>query len=393
MTHRAGGRATQTLVAAAVLNLAAGTLFAWSILLSALTAEFTASSAAVSGVFSAALVMFTLVVVLAGRLTDTRSPRALTIVAGLVGGLGLGLTAVAPSLPVLAVGYGGLFGLGSGLGYVTAVSVAGTRFGDRRGLALGVVVGAYAAGPVVAAPLGSVAIQAAGWRPTVAVLAVAVACAMSAAAAWLPSAPVAATQPFRARTRRSTAGAGDPSRTLWWLWALFLCATLPGLLAFTYATEIALERGIAPRTAGVVVGLLAAGNLGGRLVTGPLSDRLGTPATTASTLVALALAVTALGWLPAAAVVLIAMPVLGAAYGAISTLVPAATADLVRPERFGAAYGRVFSSWGVAGVLGPAAGSWLHGVAGHHRLAFQLSVLTTGLAFVALAAVRSRDVV
>jgi MFS family permease len=136
----------------------------------------------------------------------------------------------------------------------------------------------------------------------------------------------------------------------------------------------------------VVVGLLAAGSLGGRLVAGPISDRFGILATTRLTLIALALAGTALGWLPAAAVVLVAMPVLGVAYGAISTLIPAATAEVVRPERFGAAYGRVFSAWGAAGVLGPVVGGWLHEVAGDHRLAFQLSLLSTGLAFGALAA-------
>ena len=404
-----GGAGARTLLAATVVNLAGGTMFAWSILLPSLTAEFAASPAAVSSVFSAALVTFTLVVVLAGGVTDARSPRVLTLVAGVVAGLGLGLSAAAPSLPFVAVGYGGLFGVGSGLGYVTAVSVAGTRFPARRGLALGVVVGAYAAGPVVVGPLGTVAIESVGWRPTVAVLGITVACAMSAAATWLPTAPVAAGSSRRRRSARSSGpaasgnrgggrarpserspSANDGSRGLWWLWALFLCATAPGLLAFAYATEIALERGMTPRTAGVVVGLLAGGSLGGRLVAGPLSDRIGTVATTALTLIALVLAVSALGWLPAAAVVLMAMPVLGAAYGAISTLLPAATADLVGPERFGAAYGRVFSAWGVAGVLGPAAGAWLHGVAGNHRLAFQLSVVSAALAFGALTAFARR---
>jgi OFA family oxalate/formate antiporter-like MFS transporter len=378
--------AARTLVAATVLNLAGGTLFAWSILLPSLTAEFGESSAAVSTVFSAALVTFAIVVVLAGGLTDTRSPRALAIVAGLAAGLGLGLSAAAPSLPLLAVGYGGVFGLGSGLGYVTAVSVAGTRFGAHRGLALGAVVGAYAAGPVVVGPLGTIAIDAVGWRPTLAVLAIAVASAAIAVAPWMTAAPVGDGAGDPRRSAQPTAVAGDASRGLWSLWALFLCATAPGLLAFAYATDIALERGMTPRAAGIVVALLAAGSLAGRLLAGPLSDRLGTLATTALTLLTLALAVTTLGWVPGAGLALVAMPVLGAAYGSISTLVPAATAELVRPERFGAAYGRVFSSWGVAGLLGPLAGGWLHGIAGQHQLAFQLSVVSTGLAFGALVA-------
>jgi MFS family permease len=369
------------LAAATAVNLAAGTLFAWSILLPPLTHDLGGSAAATSTVFSAALVLFAAVVLVGGRLADERGPRALAIAAGVVMGAGLAVCAAAPSLPVVAIGYGGLFGLGSGLAYVTVVSVAGTRFDDRRGLALGVVVGAYAAGPILVGPLGTLAIEAVGWRPTVAVLAVLIAGATAAAARWLPSEPAR-----RGRSTPSAAARGRRTTGLWSLWAVFLLSTAPGLLAFSYTTDIALERGLSTGAAGAVVGLLAAGNLVGRLVAGPLSDRWGTVATIAVTLLALAAAVAALGWLSAAAVALVALPVLGAQYGAISAVLPAATADLVGPERFGTSYGRVFTSWGVAGVVGPAAGGWLHAGAGTYRPAFQASLVCAALALVALAA-------
>jgi MFS family permease len=328
-------------------------------------------------------VLFAAVVLVAGRLADERSPRALATAAGLVMGTGLALCAAAPSLPVVAIGYGGLFGLGSGLAYVTVVSVAGTQFDERRGLALGVVVGAYAAGPILVGPLGTLAIQGVGWRPAVAALGLLLAGATAVAARWLPPDPAK-----RVRPARTTAHSAPGSRAagLWSLWALFLLSTAPGLLAFSYTTDIALERGLTTGTAGVVVGLLAGGNLAGRLLAGPLSDRWGSVATIALTLLALALAVGALGWLSAAVVMLVALPVLGAQYGAISAVLPAATAELVGPERFGSSYGRVFSSWGVAGVLGPAAGGWLHAAAGNYRPAFQASLVCAVLALGALAA-------
>jgi MFS transporter, OFA family, oxalate/formate antiporter len=376
-------RARATLLAAATaVNLAAGTLFAWSILLPPLTEDLGGSAAATSSVFSAALVLFAAVVLVAGRLADERSPRALAIAAGLVMGAGLAVCAAAPSLPVVAIGYGGLFGLGSGLAYVTVVSVAGTRFEERRGLALGVVVGAYAAGPILVGPLGTFTIEAAGWRPTVAALALLIAGATVAAARWLPP------EPAKRERRARTSSAGPAARTtgLWSLWALFLLSTAPALLAFSYTTDIALERGLSTGAAGAVVGLLAAGNLAGRLVAGPLSDRWGTVATIALTLAVLAAAVAALGWLSAAAVAFVALPVLGAQYGAISAVLPAATADLVGAERFGSSYGRVFTSWGVAGVVGPVAGGWLHAGAGSYRPAFQVSLVCAALALGALAA-------
>lgn len=381
-----GESRARVLVAAAAVNFAAGTLFSWSVFLSPLTAEFRASAGTLSAVFSASLVIFAGIVLLAGALTDRSSPRRLAVVSAAAAGAGLGLTAAAPSVAVVALGYGGLFGLASGLGYVTVVTVAGTRFGPRRGFALGVVVGAYAAGPVAVAPLGTVAIGVMGWRATAAMLAVAVAGVMLVAAAWLPSSPASPESPKES----GTGGPPRPARVervgVRWLWLLFLFASAPGLLTFAHAADIGVERGLTPTAAGVLVGLLAAGNLAGRLLAGPLSDRFGTVVVMGSSLSVLTIALVVLGWSDSAPAALLALPVVGLEYGAVSTLLPAATADLVRRESFGASYGRAFSSWGVAGLLGPAAGARLPAVAGDYRPAFQALVATALVALVALAA-------
>ncbi|MDP8977043.1 MAG: MFS transporter [Actinomycetota bacterium] len=373
-------------MAAAAVNLAAGTLFAWSVFVPPLTADLGASPGTLSTVFSASLVVFAMMVLAAGALTDRVGPRSLALASAVTAGAGLGLTAAAPSVAVVALGYGGLFGLASGLGYVTVVTVASTRFGARRGLALGIVVGAYAAGPVVVGPLATVSIDALDWRVTAAILAVGVAAVTSVAAVWLPSSPASR----ESSEASGTDGPSGPTRVervgVRWLWLLFLFASVPGLLAFAHTTEIGLERGLTPSSAGGLVGLLAAGNLAGRLLAGPLSDRFGTVVVMAATLGALAIAVAALGWSASAPAALLALPVVGLEYGAVSTLLPAATADLVARESFGAGYGRAFSAWGVAGLVGPAAGARLHAVAGDYRLAFQASVVAAVLALLALAA-------
>lgn len=379
------------LVAAAAVNVAAGTLFAWSVFLPPLTAELGASAGTLSAVFSASLVVFAVVVLLAGALTDRGSPRSLAVASAASAGAGLGLTSAAPSVAVVALGYGGLFGLASGLGYVTVVTVASTRFGPRRGFALGIVVGAYAAGPIVVGPAATLSIDALGWRATAAMLAVAVAAVTLVAAGWLPSSPASQESSSRESPKGSgTAGPSGPGRVervgVRWLWLLFLFASAPGLLAFAHTTDIGLERGLTAPAAGVLVGLLAAGNLAGRLLAGPLSDRFGTVVVMAASLAALTIAVVALGWSASASAAFLALPVVGLEYGAISTLLPAATADLVGRESFGASYGRAFSSWGVAGLLGPAAGARLHAVAGDYRLAFQASVAAAVVALLALAA-------
>ncbi len=56
---------------------------------------------------------------------------------------------------------------------------------------------------------------------------------------------------------------------------------------------------------------------------------------------------------------------LGTQYGALSTLTPAATSDVVPAERFGTTYGLVFTSWGIAGLVAPVAAATLATVIGY----------------------------
>jgi hypothetical protein len=58
--------------------------------------------------------------------------------------------------------------------------------------------------------------------------------------------------------------------------------------------------------------------------------------------------------------------------------------------RFATAYGRVFSSFGVAALVGPAVGAALHDGADGYADAFRVSVLGAVLAVVALAVYQRR---
>lgn len=78
-------------------------------------------------------------------------------------------------------------------------------------------------------------------------------------------------------------------------------------------------------------------------------------------------------------VALVALLLLGIQYGALSALVPAATADLVPRERFGTAYGLVFTGWGLAGLLASvvaAAGAAHIGYPGVYRYFLAVTVLS-----------------
>lgn len=69
------GRVLVPLAAATAANGAAGTLFAWSVLLPAVESDLGVSRSTAGTVFSAALVVFAAAVLLGGRAVDRQGPQ------------------------------------------------------------------------------------------------------------------------------------------------------------------------------------------------------------------------------------------------------------------------------------------------------------------------------
>lgn len=347
---RSSGRPpTARLVGAGVVaNLAVGTLFAWSLVAPRVMADVGAMRGSDSAVFALAVVTFTVTLLWVGRGLRRLGPHGLLGVAAVLSGAGLGLTAAGqrPETPWLGVGL--LFGAANGLAYGVSVSLAARVAEERRGLASGLVVGAYAAGPVVLGLVAPRVLPDVGWRTCLAILAVLVTGLVGIAAALVPGGPEAARGPGHEDGQGTV-----PRRTLAALWLLFAGGTLPGLAVFATAASHASAAGLGAGAAGAAVSLLATGNLVGRVGAGWWSDRVGRLAAMATALAGSAAALGGLAVSTAPAVVLTGFASIGLAYGAVSALVPAATADRVGPRAFPTVYGRVFTAWGCAGLALP----------------------------------------
>lgn len=332
------------LTGAVLLDLAVSPLFAWDVFTGSLRRDIGAGDAALAGVFSVGLAAFMLGVLVGGRAADAAPPRRLALVtlAGTV--LGLLGSAVAPSASVLFLTFGVLVGGSTGLGYATAVRVAGT-VASGRGLALGVVVSAYAAGTAALAPVASSLLGSIGRSWTFVVLAGVLGALLTVAAALVPGAATGSPRrPPRDRSTRTR-----PSGPVVALWLAFGLGSAPALAAFAQAGSLAGT----PHAVALAVTLLNVGNFAGRLIAGPLSDRIGRRAALHANSALLVVACVPLAAGASGPLALVALLLLGTQYGALSALTPAATSDVVPPERFGTTYGLVFTGWGIAGLLAP----------------------------------------
>ncbi len=363
----------RTVAGAVLLDLALSPLFVWGVLAPAAGSEFGVGGTGLGLVFSSGLAAFTVGVLAGGRVADAVVPGRLASVTAAGAGAGLLVAALAGALWTLALGFTVLGGA-TGLGYATALRTVGT-VASRRGLALGLVVGAYAGGTVVMAPVAGALLQAVGWRWTLAALAaLVVGCALGAAA-LLPW-----TRPRGGGSEPGGASSPGRLRRVGPLWLVFALGSAPALGAFAHAGAIA---GGSDRAA-LAVALLSAGNLGGRLVAGPLSDRTGPSIALHGDLALLTVACLLLT-LGGSATALVALLLLGVQYGALSALVPAATARVVPAHRYGRAYGLVFTGWGLAGLVAPVAVAWLAAWGGV-PLAFAVAAVAALLSWACAAA-------
>jgi len=139
-------------IAGTLLQLALGTVYAWSYFQQPIMAAGKWTNAQAAWAFSLAIFFLGLAAAWGGVNLPKYGPRKLAMSGGFLFGLGYLIAAYAlytKSLPVLYAGYGVIGGVGLGLGYVTPVATVAKWFPDKKGFITGMVVMGFGFGALV----------------------------------------------------------------------------------------------------------------------------------------------------------------------------------------------------------------------------------------------------
>ncbi|HMD11677.1 MAG TPA: MFS transporter, partial [Marmoricola sp.] len=142
--------------AALAVHLCIGQVYATSVYKTALVEHFDTSLTAIGVIFSIAIVMLGLSAAVFGTWVDRNGPRAAMFVAAMLWATGFVVAALGVStgqLWLVYLGYGGIGGIGLGIGYISPVSTLIKWFPDRPGLATGMAIMGFGGGALVASPL------------------------------------------------------------------------------------------------------------------------------------------------------------------------------------------------------------------------------------------------
>lgn len=381
------------------MNLALGTLYAWSVFVLPLERELGWNRAETSWTFTIAVVVFAASFILAGRIQDLRGPRICAAIGGTLVGLGFILSSFTTSLWYLYVMFGVVVGLGNGFGYATPVPVASKWFPDKRGLVVGLMVGGYGAGSAIFGPVATSLIGSVGWRLTFQILG-ALFFVMGMIGAWLLKNPPAGYRPPGWTTARSAAAAQRSARdyatsemlrtpTFYALWVAYCLGATAGLMIISQLVPFARAAGLSAAAATFAITVGAVGNAGGRILSGWLSDTLGR-LTTLRVMVLLS-AVAMPTWFALREEVLgfyLLAVVVYWCYGTQLSVFASTTADFYGTRNLGVNYGLLFSAWGVAGLIGPMIGAQVFDRFGDYRYAFYAAGALALVSFGSLALAR-----
>jgi MFS transporter, OFA family, oxalate/formate antiporter len=354
-------------VAAVVMQLGLGSLYAWSVFRQPLSAHYSASVTGVNVAFFVAILVFGISTLAAGFLLRHVGPRFVGVAGGVLFGTGVFLSAFAEgSLPFLYFAYGVVAAVGGGLGYIVPVAVLPKWFPDRPGLAYGLAVVGFGLGPVINVPLISTILSATGGPfNTFAVLGISYA-AMIGAAAWFVRNPLEDREP--PVPEGCEQGAEKPEGTSYYLrgalgtwqwyalWVVFLLNTTVGVAVYSDAKAMASSIGGA--TAAVASGfvmIVAVSDTAGRLVWPILSDKIGGANVFLAMFLVQAAALLMIPVFGAGSLVLFCVlaSAVASCYGGGYATMSALTAAYYGPRDIGTIYGGILTASSVAGFGAP----------------------------------------
>jgi MFS transporter, OFA family, oxalate/formate antiporter len=407
-----------TVIAGALLvQVILGTVYAFSVFVKPLQAEFGWDRTTTQWAFSLALASFAAVMIPAGRLQDRIGPRKVASIGGILLGASflLGAVLVAAERPwALYLTYGILGGAGIGFAYVCPIAASVKWFPDKKGLITGLAVAGFGAGALFFAgpasilllppaesgePMGLSQILliglgisegsgfGMGWRAFFVLHGVVCGGAVILGASllrnpppgWTPPAPKMGSRPIK------------PAVDMEWhhmlntplacmIWLTFIFGATSGLMAIGQWTPMmasVLEgKTFAPdwmRGFGRFVepvGILAIFNALGRIFWGKVSDLIDRPRAMMIMFLMQGMAFMMLPSAQSNAAIFLASALVGLNFGGCFALFPSLTADCFGTKHFGINYGWIFTAYGVAGIIGPIVGGVLFDVTGQYILAF-----------------------
>ncbi len=363
------------LVAAVLVQLAIGAVYAWSVFAKAMQEPeaFGWSKAQSAVPFTVVIGMIFVGSYIGGRIQDRKGPRIVALVGGVIYSIGVILASFADAdrFWLLVLGYGILGGFGLGMVYIVPIAMLQKWFPDKPGLITGIAVAGFGFGAVITAPLGQQLINNTPDTPTKAFLPLGIGylVAILAGATFFQNPPKGYLPPGMAAPAAAT-GAGakggvaptrdftqeEALRTPQWylLTAILTLSVTAGISLIAVAAGSAVDvAGYSTLAAASLVGALGLFNGAGRILWGWLSDKIGKMPAFMGILGIQGVCLILIPHAGNAALFAVLAALIYTCYGGGFGTMPSTAGKFFGVKNAGAIYGLMLIGWSIGGIVGP----------------------------------------
>ncbi|MDM5239163.1 oxalate/formate antiport family MFS transporter [Bacillus cereus] len=345
-----------------IVQMGLGTIYTWSLFNQPLVSKYGWSLNAVAITFSITSLSLAFSTLFASKLQEKWGLRKLIMIAGLALGLGLILSSQASSLVLLYVLAGFVVGYADGTAYITSLSNLIKWFPERKGLIAGISVSAYGSGSLIFKYINAHLIESVGvsqafiyWGVIVTAMIVIGACLIHQAA------DQGAVQ--ETKTKEYTTKEMLGTKQVYLLFIMLFTSCMSGLYLIGMVKDIGVQLvGLSAATAANAVAMVAIFNTLGRIILGPLSDKIGRLKIVTGTFVVMATAVLVLSFVDLNyGIYFLCVASVAFCFGGNITIFPAIVGDFFGMKNHSKNYGIVYQGFGFGALAGSFIGALLGG--------------------------------
>ncbi|WP_033706752.1 L-lactate MFS transporter [Bacillus mycoides] len=362
-----------------IVQMGLGTIYTWSLFNQPLVSKYGWSLNAVAITFSITSLSLAFSTLFASKLQEKWGLRKLIMIAGLALGIGLILSSQASSLLMLYVLAGAVVGYADGTAYITSLSNLIKWFPERKGLIAGISVSAYGTGSLIFKYINAMLIDSVGvsqafiyWGLIVTAMIVIGACLIHQAA---EQGTVQAT-----KTQEYTTKEMLGTKEVYLLFIMLFTSCMSGLYLIGMVKDIGVQLvGLSAATAANAVAMVAIFNTLGRIILGPLSDKIGRLKIVTGTFIAMATSVLVLSFVDLNyGIYFVCVASVAFCFGGNITIFPAIVGDFFGMKNHSKNYGIVYQGFG----FGALAGSFIGAVLGGFKPTFMVIGILCVVSFI-----------
>jgi OFA family oxalate/formate antiporter-like MFS transporter len=366
------------LFAGVIIQTILGGIYAWSVFTPALKEAHNISTGQSAMVFGMTIAVFTLSMVVSGRILESKGPRFTAAIGALLFAAGYIIASFSGGrYPIILFAIGGISGAGIGFCYVCPLSVGIKWFPKHKGLISGIAVAGFGAGACFLSKFALLMLNS-GVDVLLVFRYIGLFLGLTVLfASFMLSDPPPHTQKRHEEniSKRSIPLLQLLMSTRFKLLFLGIFAgTFGGLLVIGNLKPIGSIGGISEIWATIAITVFAIGNAIGRISWGGIHDSIGRTSIPLSLLV-LTTGISLLIFSDSTAVFLLSSALTGFGFGGCFVIYAASVAEEYGVEQFARIYPLIFLGYGIAGFTGPAIGGWLAEVFSSYTPAIALGAI------------------